>query len=311
MYLMVSISYHALVHEGRVRAKLLLHAGLRIEAARIEMELEEEIAEESIQAEVRALSQDKTNPGASVNLDEELMRLLKGPGYSLARRSLGIESTSVDSPRPSAPSVESGTRFLHSSGFSDAPLCPLRISRVQIAILSLRSSLKPAASAGELSTSDTASLPCSSSSWSISSVNGADAADWVVDGNIAENMFRLKETLSSRMFIQTKRTNDPLISSSANVDLQGAFGVVKDLGNMIADSGDLENEVARKLEDLGSQKGMVGGGFGGLVDGIGDAFKGALDKMSGGVEAGYLFTFPVVCDGVVVLLIFVHILNVC
>ncbi len=74
-----STSHHALVTEGRIRARLLLHAGLRIEAARIIMEMEEDIAEESLQAEVRALSEAPKIADA-VNLDQELMRLLKGPG---------------------------------------------------------------------------------------------------------------------------------------------------------------------------------------------------------------------------------------
>ena len=47
------------------------------------MEMEEDIAEESLQAEVRALSEAPKIADA-VNLDRELMRLLKGPGQSLA-----------------------------------------------------------------------------------------------------------------------------------------------------------------------------------------------------------------------------------
>lgn len=274
------LSHHALVQEGRVRARLLLHAGLRIEASRIEMELEEEIAEENIQAEVRALSDENLSVGAPMNLDEELLRLLKGPGYSLARRSLGIESSSLDSPRHSVPSAQSGTRFLHSSGFSDAPLLPLRLSRLHVAILSLRASLRATSNSAESLPSETASLPCSSSSWSISSVNSADAAvrDWVVDGNIAENVFRLKETLSSRVYIQSKKTNDTWLHA-ASEDLQGAFGVVQDLGSMISGFAHCENGV-----DHGPD-GSESGRFGHMVGGIGDAFKGACDKMSDGVEA--------------------------
>ncbi len=274
-------SRHALIHEGRVRAKLLLHAGLRIESARIEMELEEEIAEENIQAEVRALSE-KSNAGAPMNLDDELMRLLKGPGYSLARRSLGIDSLPPDSPRHSVPSVESGTRFLHSSGFSDAPLQRMCLSRISIAILSMRASLKSAAAAAEASSSDTASLPCSSSSWSVSSVGGADAAarDWIVDGDVADNVFRLKETLSSRMYLQSKSSSGDLPVFRGDGDLQGGFGVLKELGSMIA--GDDARENGADCDAGASGK----SGLGEVVGGIGDAFKGAFEQMSGVVEAG-------------------------
>jgi hypothetical protein len=276
-------SRHALIHEGRVRAKLLLHAGLRIESARIEMELEEEIAEENIQAEVRALSE-KTNAGAPVNLDEELMRLLKGSGYALARRSLGIDSLPPDSPRHSVPSAESGTRFLHSSGFSDAPLQRMCLSRISIAILSLRASLRSAAAAAEEASSETASLPCSSSSWSVSSIGGADAVarDWVVDGNVAENVFRLKETLSSRMYLQSKSNSGDLPVAHGDGDLQGGFGVFKDLGSMIA------GDVAREHGANGDAGASGNSGLDEVLGGIGDAFKGAFEKMSGGADAGLL-----------------------
>lgn len=269
--------------------RLLLHAGLRIEAARIVMEMEEDIEEEMLQAEVRALSE-KPNPAAPVNLDEELMRLLKGPGYSLARRSLGIESSSLpDTSRHSAPSLNSGTRFLHSSGFSDVP-ASARMSRVHAAILSLHASLKAAAAAADASSSETASLPGVSSSWSISSASDAEvvAHDWVLDDKVADNVFRLKETLSSRMYMRAKKRSDgfPLLSGTA--ELKSGFGVLTDLGSVFVGA-----EQAQKGESPGddcsnavSKGHELEGKVGEITASIGGAFHGVFDKISDGVAAG-------------------------
>ncbi len=289
---------NALVNEGRVRARLLLHAGLRIEAARIVMEMEEDIAEEMLQAEVRALSE-KPIPGAAVNLDDELVRLLKGPGYSLARRSLGIESSSLpDSARCSAPSGDSGTRFLHSSGFNDDPASP-RLSRISQAILSLHASLLRTATgnaAAESSSSDTASLPLCQSSWSASSVSEAEVAvqDWIVDDKVADNVFRLRETLSGRMHMRTQKRRDSMPVLGGDVELQGGFAVFTDLGNPIVDAGPCQRAIQaiNNVPDVSISKSNLKkteSSISEMADSIGDVFKGAFDNISSGVGAGDSF----------------------
>ena len=86
---------------------------------------------------------------------------------------------------------------------------------------SCRSSLQSAAAAAaaDASSSETASLPGVSSSWSVSSASDAEvvAHDWVVDDKVADNVFRLKETLSSRMYMRAKKRSDgfPLLSGTA------------------------------------------------------------------------------------------------
>ncbi len=288
---------NALVHEGRVRARLLLHDGLRIEEARIVMEMEEDIAEEMLQAEVRALSE-KPIAGVAVNLDDELIRLLKGPGYSLARRSLGIESSSLpDSARCSAPSGDSGTRFLHSSGFNDDPASP-RLSRISQAILSLHASLLRAAAgnaAAELSSSDTASLPLCRSSLSASSVSEAEVAvqDWVVDDKVADNVFRLRETLSGRMHMRTQTRRDSMPVLGGDVELQGGFALFTDLGNLTdarpcqraIQASNNERNVSISKSNLKKTENSVSE----IADSIGDVFKGAFDSISSGVGAGDFF----------------------
>lgn len=270
--------------EGRVRARLLLHAGLRIEATRIVMEMEEDIAEEMLQAEVRALS-GKQISAPPVNLDEELMRLLKGPGYSLARRSLGIDSASQpDASKPVASAAGTDTRASHVTGCSDP--APSRMSRVSAAILSLHASLKLSTAAADASSSDTVSLPCSSS-WTMSSVSDGDVAahDWVLDDNVTENVFRLRETLSSRMYFRTHRKGDfPAVVGDSG--LKGAFGIVAELGNMIAgvDPGADEKDSGFKVSKEESGKG--GFTLNEIAGNIGGVFVGAFEKLSSGVEAG-------------------------
>ncbi len=272
-----------------MRARVLLHAGLRIEAARIVMEMEEDISEEMLQAEVRALSE-KPNTAVALNLDDELMRLLKGPGYSLARRSLGIDASShLETSRCSAPSGDSGTRFLHSSGFTDSPA---RLSRIHIAVLSLHASLKAAtAAAAEESSSETASLHCLSSSWSVSSVSDAEVAahDWVVDDNIADNVFRLRDTLSSRMFMRTQKRSEAVPSSGGDAELQSGFGVIADLGGMIFHGGLGQKGIE---QDNSNSNGVVGKGdksegkVSDVAGSFGDIFNGAVNKISSGIGAG-------------------------
>lgn len=277
-------SRHALMLEGRVRARLLLHAGLRIEATRIVMEMEEDIAEEMLQAEVRALSE-KQMLAPPVNLDEELMRLLKGPGYSLARRSLGIESASQpDVSKHAACAAGTDTRGLHLTGCSNP--APSRISRVSAAILSLHASLKMLSAAADASSSDTVSLACSSS-WTMSSVSDGDVAahDWVLDDKVTENVFRLRETLSSRMYFRTHRKGD-FPASIEDSGLKGAFGVVAELGNMIAGV-----EPGLDEKDSGLKVSIEKSGKGGftpneIAGNIGGVFAGAFEKLSSGVEAG-------------------------
>jgi hypothetical protein len=274
-------SRHALMLEGRVRVRLLLHAGLRIEAARIVMEMEEDIAEEMLQAEVRALS-GKQISAPPVNLDDELMRLLKGPGYSLARRSLGIDSASQpDASKPVASAAGTDTRV---TGCSDP--APSRMSRVSAAILSLHASLRLSSAAADASSSDTVSLPCSSS-WTMSSVSDGDVAayDWVLDDKVNENVFRLRETLSSKMYCRTHRKGDfPAVVEDSG--LKGAFGVVAELGNMIAgvEPGPDEKDSGFKVSKEVTGK----GGFtpNEIAGNIGGVFVGAFEKLSSGVEAG-------------------------
>jgi hypothetical protein len=265
------------------------------------MEMEEDIEEEMLQAEVRALSE-KPNPAAPVNLDEELMRLLKGPGYSLARRSLGIESSSLpDTSKHSAPSLDSGTRFLHSSGFSDVPVSA-RMSRVHAAILSLHASLQSAAAAAaaDASSSETASLPGVSSSWSVSSASDAEvvAHDWVVDDKVADNVFRLKETLSSRMYMRAKKRSDGFPVLSGTGELKSGFGVVTDLGSIFVDA-----EQAQKRQSSGddcssavSKGHELEGRVGEMTASIGGAFQGVFNKISGGVAAGDQFAQMLAAD---------------
>ncbi len=263
-----------------MRARLLLHAGLRIEAARIVMEMEEDIAEEMLQAEVRALS-GKQILAPPVNLDEELMRLLKGPGYSLARRSLGINSAlqpDVSKHVTSAVGTDTGT--LHVTGCSDP--APSRMSRVSAAILSMHASLRLLSAAADASSSDTVSLPCSSS-WTMSSVSDGDVAahDWVLDDKVTENVFRLRETLSSRMYFRTHRKGDfPAVVEDSG--LKGALGVVAEVGNMITGPDGKDSGLKVSKEESG--KGVFT--FNESARNIGGVFVGAFEKLSSGVEAG-------------------------
>ena len=95
------------------------------------------------------------------------------------------------------------------------------------------SSLQSAAAAAA-SSSETASLPGVSSSWSVSSASDAEvvAHDWVVDDKVADNVFRLKETLSSRMYMRAKKRSDGFPVLSGTAELKSGFGVVTELGSI-------------------------------------------------------------------------------
>ena len=101
---------------------------------------------------------------------------------------------------------------------------------------SCRCSLQSAAAAADAdaSSSETASLPGVSSSWSVSSASDAEvvAHDWVVDDKVADNVFRLKETLSSRMYMRAKKRSDGFPVLSGTAELKSGFGVATDLGSI-------------------------------------------------------------------------------
>jgi hypothetical protein len=253
------------------------------------MEMEEDVLEQSIQAEVRLLSETPKYEGP-VDFDDDLLRLLKGRGYSLARRSLGIEISDSSS---STHSVDSGAGILHSTGLRDESHCDSRLSRISIAILSMHSSLKAAFSAPNVeSASGTTSLPGTSSSWSVSSVTDAEVAanNWVVDDRVADNLFRLRQTISSRLYARTNR-NFPDFPDVSNASVHGAFGAVVKIGEMA-----LQDDVGaggRRSESncndgLGYAENveMSSGAVDEIVAIIGGAVKSAFSAVRDGVDAG-------------------------
>ena len=168
-------------------------------------------------------------------------------------------------------------------------------------LLSLHAGLQSAAAAAAAaSSSETASLPGVSSSWSVSSASDAEvvAHDWVVDDKVADNVFRLKETLSSRMYMRAKKRSDGFPVLSGTAELKSGFGVVTDLGSIFVDaeqaqkgqsSGDDCSNAASKGHEL---EGRVGE----ITTSIGGAFQGVFNKISGGVAAGDQFAQMLAAD---------------
>ena len=139
-----------------------------------------------------------------------------------------------------------------------------------------------------------------SSSWSVSSASDAEvvAHDWVVDDKVADNVFRLKETLSSRMYMRAKKRSDGFPVLSGTAELKSGFGVVTELGSIFVDA-----EQAQKGQSSGddcsnavSKGHELEGRVGEITTSIGGAFQGVFNKISGGVAAGDQFAQMIAAD---------------